>query len=226
MLKVLAALAIGVPAFVIPQISEKLVHIARAGSGAERAAVAGLVLGVVVQCAMRVSRRFEFDFTYQHERAHSTVARLLGARVLGFVASSTGNGKVVRSGIRSAGLRSFLVTIAPYVFSPIMWTPILIWLARPGDEGWLWPLAAGTVAGFAIALAAGEFDLRQPDLRRHGRIVSALSALWIWAGISVVVVASSIERSLWGLPETYRAGFEVAASIASVSAREVLRQLS
>lgn len=185
----------GLPALGLVGAVDRAVVAAASGTSGPSWLVGGAAAGAMAVLALRRHRRLRFALTLQHELAHAAAAVALGAAPCALQASP-GAGRMqyqIDGPLRST--RMFLITVAPYWYSPLLVLPALILLAGP--PGTAAPAAAtGVVLGAALAAPLTQLGWGQPDLRRYLWVPAVAAAVWLWAATAAVALTLALD----GLP--------------------------
>lgn len=175
---------------------------------------AGIVAGLATLFATRSIDKVIFLNNLQHELAHVAMALLLGALPRSLRADLVSGGEIqyqIRGPLRAP--RMFLITLAPYVFSPLIVLPLLLSLATQPRPG-LWLGVLGWLLGVALGLPLAQLHPRQPDLKRYAVIPPVIAALWMWSTVAVITIPVTARASLAPVPQAYAAGWAILVNLA------------
>ena len=207
-------LLLGLPAIFLPFTVQGLLRESLSGHVPSAWLLFGLLMGFMVYRLLQKGPRFRFFKVWMHEHAH-----LLMALILGTTPSSLSAGE--ESGLfryRLSGplptAREFLISIAPYWFSPLLFSPLILLLIIESEASVVrFPL--GILLGLALAMPPGEIHPRQTDLKRYGLVLPILAACWLWAAtvsLSLLVVSND---SLGMVPRTYNIAWHIVRDLLS-----------
>lgn len=188
----------GLPALLLPSTFRAVAEGVLSREQETWVLLGGIAAGVAVHLVFRRNAGYRFLSTFQHELSHLIAAVLVGATPMSF-RSGAGAGAVeydIKGPLSRA--RQFMVSIAPYWFSPLILLPALICAlsVRPND---LVRVPVLALASLALVMTLSQISPRQPDLKRHGTLVPIVSALWLWSAM-VVVTLTVFDR--WSLGAT------------------------
>jgi hypothetical protein len=181
----------GLPALLSPAVISSLVRDVTSLRQESLVVGAGLLAGGTVYGTLLPS----FWRTLHHELAHLLVAMLVGARPTTLVANEGGGNVRYRLGGPFIDGRGFLISLAPYAASPFA-AAVLLAVPVLSAQSPITVFLVSVAAGAAITAPLLELNPRQEDLRRYGLLFAVPVALWLWAGITVVllsVLAGSVE---------------------------------
>jgi hypothetical protein len=184
-------------------------HALRLVSGARLAAtpltyfLIGFAAAAAIAWWRRRGERVEYAATFGHELAHMLVALVLGYRVHEFRASLGDGGHVRHVGPASAGLRSTLISVAPYAIpmTALAAAGLAAIVGACGPPARVWAGAIGVGVGIHVAIAVHHalVNLRasgDTDFRQVGHL---RAFAWIWT-LNAVLLAALLAYAAGGSP--------------------------
>ena len=202
----------GLPALLLPHVLDRLGLQVINGVGHGCWLGAGLVAGALVLVLVRHHASVRFLATLQHEITHASAALLLGGRPVSLAAyRGSGSTRVELRGPLVAP-RAFLVTIAPYWFSPIVLVPVVAALVLRSRDG----LGLGVNAcalGLGLAVPVSQISPGQPDLRHYALVPPLVAAAWLWSALAVITMTVVSSGTVSTVPGLYVAGFRAFAGL-------------
>ncbi|MBZ5590538.1 MAG: hypothetical protein LAO05_18465 [Acidobacteriia bacterium] len=202
----------GLPALLLPRVLDRLGLQVLNGVGRGCWLAAGLACGVAAFALLRRNATVRFLETLQHEIAHAVAALLLGGRPVSLAAyRGIGSTRVELRGPLVA-TRSFLVTVAPYWFSPVVLVPVAAALVMPGRGG-LWLGLTACALGIGLAVPVSQISLAQPDLRRYAVVPPLAAAAWLWSALAVITLTVVSTGAVRTVPGLYLAGWRMIAGV-------------
>lgn len=169
----------------------------------------GVAAGAVVGILGRSVQGLRFLDTLCHELSHASWAFLAGGSVNSLHATAGSGGHthfVLPATFR--GLRSFLVTIAPYWFCPVLPIGVLALVALEPVRGDGLVLAGG-LFGFVLIQPLLQWHIAQPDLRAYGVVAPLAVAAWLWTAVLTAGLATVTTGNTRGLRTVYVASCRV-----------------
>lgn len=204
-------LVVGAPALLLPETLRDLLRRSLSDHQPSAWLLFGLLMGFVANHLLRRGQRFRFLKVWMHEHAHLMMALLLGTAPSSLSAGEESGLFRYRLGGFLPTARAFLITIAPYWISPLLFSPVLLLLIfDPSTNAVRFPL--GILLGLALALPPGEIHPRQTDLKRYGLVLPIVAAGWLWAGTVTLSLWVVVGDSLRAAPRAYVATWELVSS--------------
>jgi len=215
LLEVLATLAIvlvlGAPVLCAPLLVHELVRLVVREHLRALCVLGGLVLGLSLPFGLRRTAAVRWLDTLQHELAHLCFALLLGASPKSLQVSHRGGEVAYTMSAQWLLPRKFLITIAPYVWSPLLVVPVALAFLVPSLHGVGLALTA-LALGCGLALPLAQVHPRQTDLKRYGFWPAVAGARWLWSAQATGRVLLLLHGSLGWLPGGIASGWHALAA--------------
>lgn len=221
LLILMVVIVTGIPALALPQTVRAILLDVAAGQRASVLAVVGLTMGAWVYMVV-ANRSARFWRVLHHEMSHAFVALLMLAWPSSLVVDGGGGGHI-KYGIAGplAGLRTFLIGIAPYCVSPVGVIAGASLVMAPTHSPWFGAAAAAAI-GLGLAATMMEISPRQPDLTQRGFVFASACSLWIWcAGAAVLLQCLVSTQPIATVANTYQLGLSDLKESARLVAREM-----
>ena len=203
-------LPVGAPAVLFPATVSELVSGVIRGDEVSIQIFAGFAAAVGLHILFRKRSTYRFLCAHHHETAHLIFSILMFSAPKLFLSSQDGSGRFQVECPQGlfAKTRQFLISIAPYWFSPLAIVPILSCFAGfpTSDAG---RIAIISVAGISLVLPISQIHPRQPDFREFGFVPSVCASLWFWCAQTVVLLAMLSTWSIRDVPRLYLAAWEI-----------------